>query len=73
MSASDLISYSRLYGWVLARAHAHSGDPVMISSYLGRSDTFERAIAAVAYADQTQRDYKALVTAVKTGRIQATK
>ncbi len=75
MSASDLIGYSKLCGWALARAHARSGDPVMISGYLGKSDMFEQAIAAfaVAYADQTECDYEALVAAVKTGRLEATK
>jgi len=36
---------------------------------------FEQAIAAfaVAYADQTECDYEALVAAVKTGRLEATK
>lgn len=73
LSASELIGYSALCGWALARAHARSGDPVTISGYLGKSDTFERAIAdfAVAYADQTDSDHKALVAAVKSGRIQA--
>ena len=39
----------------------------------GRGDCFDRAIAdfAVRYADQTERDYAALVKAVKAGRIVA--
>ncbi len=42
-------------GWTLARAHARSGDRVAIAAYLGRSDTFDQAIAdfLAAYADQT--------------------
>jgi len=41
----------------------------MISGYLGKNDTFEQAISAFAfgYADQTERDYEALVAVVKTG------
>lgn len=72
LSASELIGYSGLCGWALARAHARSGDPVMISGYMGKSDSFDRAIAnfAVAYADQTAQDHLALVAAVKSGRIQ---
>jgi uncharacterized protein (DUF2252 family) len=60
-------------GWVLARAHARSGDPAMISGYLGTKDTFEDAIAkfALAYADQTERDHKTLVAAVRSGKIEA--
>ncbi|MBR8836114.1 MAG: DUF2252 domain-containing protein [Stigonema ocellatum SAG 48.90 = DSM 106950] len=73
LSSSEFIHYSALCGWALARAHARSGDPVTISGYLGKSDTFEEAIAhfAVAYASQTEHDYKALVAAVKSGRIKA--
>lgn len=73
LSTSELIGYSALCGWALARSHARSGDPAMISGYLGKSDAFECAIAdfAVAYADQTERDYEALVAAVKSGRLKA--
>jgi uncharacterized protein (DUF2252 family) len=65
--------YGALCGWTLARAHARSGDRIAIASYLGGSDVFDRAIArfAVAYADQNEHDYQALVDAVKSGRITA--
>jgi uncharacterized protein DUF2252 len=45
----------------------------MISGYLGSSDEVAQAIAlfAEAYADQTERDHAALLTAIKQGRIQA--
>ena len=51
--------YAKVCGTELARAHARSGDAVAIASYLGSSDTFDRAIAAFAesYADQNERDY----------------
>jgi hypothetical protein len=54
-------------------AHARSGDPVMIAGYLGASERFDKAIVKFAslYADQNERDYQALVQAVKDGRIQA--
>ena len=41
-------------------------------SYLGKNDVFDRSIAefAVAYADQNERDYDALVQAASDGRIQ---
>jgi len=65
--------YGALCGWTLARAHARSGDRIAIAAYLGGSDVFDRAIAdfAVAYADQTERDYQSLVDAVGSGRITA--
>jgi uncharacterized protein (DUF2252 family) len=62
------IEYCRFCGWALARAHARSGDPAQISGYLGRSDVFDRSLAAFAetYADQTERDHAALVAAIQT-------
>ena len=73
MTASMLRSYAALCGWALARGHARSGDRVQIAAYLGRSDRFDRAIAAfaTAYADQTERDHAALVADVRSGRIAA--
>jgi uncharacterized protein (DUF2252 family) len=68
-----LALYASLCGWTLARAHARSGDRIAIAAYLGGSDVFDKAIAkfAFAYADQNERDYEALVDAVKSGRITA--
>jgi uncharacterized protein (DUF2252 family) len=65
--------YAGVCGWTLARAHARSGDRIAIASYLGKSDTFDRALAdfAVTYADQNERDYEALRAAVDDGRIAA--
>jgi hypothetical protein len=65
--------YAQVCGWALARAHARSGDPIAIASYLGRSDSFDRAMAtfAEAYADQNERDYAELKAAVDSGRLAA--
>jgi uncharacterized protein (DUF2252 family) len=65
--------YGELCGWTLARAHARSGDRIAIAAYLGGSDVFDRAITqfAAAYADQNERDHKALVDAVTSGRLTA--
>jgi hypothetical protein len=66
-------SYAKSCGWALARAHARSGEPAQISAYLGASDRIDVAIAdfAETYADQTDRDYKALKRAVREGRVVA--
>jgi uncharacterized protein (DUF2252 family) len=66
--------YGQMCGWTLARAHARSGDRIAIASYLGSSDAFDRAIVSFseAYADQNDRDYAALQTAVKANKIKAT-
>ena len=57
--------------WTLARAHARSGEPAVITGYLGESDTFDKAIAAfsAAYADQAERDHAALKKAARNGRL----
>jgi uncharacterized protein (DUF2252 family) len=72
-SASDFVLYGSICGWALARAHARAGDPVEIAAYLGTSDGFDKAIAsfAEAYANQTERDYQSLLSAIKQGRIVA--
>ena len=44
-----------------------------IAAYLGKGDATDRALArfAQAYADQNERDYKALRAAVARGRVTA--
>jgi uncharacterized protein (DUF2252 family) len=70
---SRAIEVAKALGWVLARAHARSGDAALMGGYLGSKDVFEKAIAdfAVAYADQTERDHKLLIKAVRAGRVEA--
>jgi len=67
------ILYSRICGATLARAHARWGDRIAIASYLGKGDTFDRAIAdfSAAYADQNERDYAAFKAAIDSGRLTA--
>jgi len=69
--AEVLSLYAKACGKVLARAHAKTGNQFTISGYLGSSDQFDEAVAqfAVAYADQTERDYAALKAAAKNGKI----
>jgi uncharacterized protein (DUF2252 family) len=73
MSPSQWIEYAEMCGWALARGHAKSSDPALISGYLGRSDSFDHAVAsfAASYADQTERDHAAMVQAVQAGRLVA--
>jgi hypothetical protein len=44
-----------------------------MAAYLGKSDSFDRALAsfAEAYADQNERDYTTLRAAVDNGRLRA--
>ena len=73
MSPGAMTAYADICGWSLARAHARSGDRVAIAAYLGKGEVFDEAIAqfARAYADVNERDYEALVRAVRVGRIKA--
>ena len=67
-----LFDYARLCGWTLARAHARSGDPATIAGYMGKSDVFDKALAAFGktYADQTEQDHAAFKNAIREGRIE---
>ncbi|GAA3220506.1 DUF2252 domain-containing protein [Actinocorallia longicatena] len=73
MAPATMRAFGRYCGASLARAHARSGDPIGIAAYLGRGDSFDRALVGFAedYADQNERDHQALVNAVHTGRIPA--
>ena len=67
----NMPQYTSLCAWALAQAHAKSGDAAMIAGYAGNSDELDEAMCrfGVAYADQTEKDYKALASAAKKGRI----
>ena len=71
MTPRDLRRYAATCGEVLARAHARTGDAVVLSAYLGKSAPFDEAIGgfATAYAKQTVRDHEALLNAIKSGRL----
>ena len=73
MKPTNLKMYAGLCGRVLARAHARSGDPLVLTGYMGKSTAFEDALAdfGVAYADQNERDHAALIGAIRSGRIKA--
>ena len=73
MDSSGLEAYGKVCGWTLARAHGRSGDRIAIAAYLGGGDAFDRAMSSFAetYADQNERDYRALQEAVASGRVAA--
>jgi Uncharacterized protein conserved in bacteria (DUF2252) len=73
MAPITLNYYAQICGWTLARAHARSGDPVAMASYLGGDDAFDRSIAGFCerYADQNEQDYQEFVKAVRSGRLEA--
>jgi len=67
LKAAGLQEYATVCGEMLARGHARSGDSSMVAGYLGTSTRFDDAVAAfaMAYADQTELDWKALVKSLK--------
>jgi uncharacterized protein (DUF2252 family) len=73
LAETSLTHHATLCGVTLARAHARSGDPAAIAGYMGSGGAFDAAIAAfaVAYAEQSQEDWKLLRQAIKSGQIDA--
>jgi uncharacterized protein (DUF2252 family) len=73
LTEGGFTEYCKFCGWALARAHARSGDPALISGYLGQKDVFDQAITTFAeiYADQNERDHAALVAYVQANQASA--
>lgn len=61
--ATGLEHYADMCGELLARGHARSAEPALLSGYIGKGIRFSEAVLAfaVAYADQTERDWQQLV------------
>ncbi len=70
--APVLVEFGVACGNTLARAHARSGDPVAIDAYMGKADTFTKAMRQFAsrYADQNERDHDALLAAIRRGKVE---
>lgn len=71
MKTENMTDYAKACGWALARAHARSGDPSILSGYIGNNNEFANAISkfSMLYAHQNELDYNKLVEAVKDGRL----
>ncbi|WP_264552754.1 DUF2252 domain-containing protein [Flavobacterium sp. N2038] len=71
MKAENMADYAKACGWALARAHARSGDPSLLSGYIGNNNEFANAISkfSILYAHQNELDYNKMVEAVKEGRL----
>lgn len=72
MDETALANYVGICAEALARAHARSGSATAISGYLGKNNTFDKAIGsfAAAYADQNRKDFDAFAEAGKEGRME---
>jgi uncharacterized protein (DUF2252 family) len=63
LKGPGLLEYAEMCGELLARGHSRSGDPCMLAGYIGSGARFAEAIMkfAEAYADQTDKDWQALL------------
>ncbi|MGA3162136.1 MAG: DUF2252 domain-containing protein [Terracidiphilus sp.] len=70
LEGSGLEAYGEVCGELLARGHARSGDPQILSGYIGSGDGFAEALAkfGAAYADQTEKDWQELKRSGKAGK-----
>ncbi len=71
--AKAMERYAEFCGLALARAHANTGSAASIAGYLGAGSKGDDAFArfGVAYADQSERDHRALVEAIESDRVPA--
>jgi hypothetical protein len=71
--APRLPEFATACGGALARAHARTGDPMAIASYIGKGPRFTAAIGEFArrYADQNDRDHAQLVNAIASGKVES--
>ncbi len=75
LEGNGLLQYAEVCGEILAKGHARSGDPCMLSGYLGTADRFDKALVnfAVDYADQDTRDFEAWLKAIREGSVKTLK
>ncbi len=73
LGEAGLTEYVRACGGALALAHARTGDRVAISDYLGKNDSFDRAVAefGLRYEKQNRKDFEAFTAAIEAGDIEA--
>jgi uncharacterized protein (DUF2252 family) len=71
--APRLAEFATACGETLARAHARTGDPMAIGSYIGKGPNFTAAISRFAhqYADQNEKDHAQLASAIAAGTVQS--
>jgi uncharacterized protein (DUF2252 family) len=71
--APRLVEFATACGETLARAHARSGDPEAIGSYIGKGPKFAAELGRFArqYADQNERDHAQLVRAIADGSVES--
>jgi uncharacterized protein (DUF2252 family) len=73
IAPEPFVRYCGLCGWVLARAHARTGDAAAICGYLGSGSAFDEAIVSFAldYSAVAEADHARLVDAIARGEVDA--
>ena len=71
IDAASLVDYSTVCGLLLAKGHTGTSSASMIAGYVGGSDKADRRLCRFArhYADQTERDHAALLSAADRGHL----
>jgi uncharacterized protein (DUF2252 family) len=66
-----LIEFAAACGETLALAHARTGDPLVIHSYIGKGASFDTSMGVFArlYADQNDHDHAQLVEGIARGTV----
>jgi Uncharacterized protein conserved in bacteria (DUF2252) len=67
--AQRLIEAADVAGWTMARTHAISGDAVLISGYLGKSEAFDSALATSHEFTRIKQSKIIKRSAVKSGKL----
>jgi uncharacterized protein (DUF2252 family) len=73
MDCDTFTRYARSCGWALSRAHARTGDPAILSGYMGKEEQFEEVISTFAtmYANQNEKDFELMRAVAKDAALQA--
>lgn len=71
ISLASLCVVADACGWTLAHAHARTGDRFALAAYLGKGDSFDKAMVsfARAYAKQNEADYQRFMAARAAGEL----
>ncbi|HEX7602253.1 MAG TPA: DUF2252 family protein, partial [Polyangiaceae bacterium] len=75
LRGAALVDYALVCGEIFAKGHARTGDAAVLAGYAGDSPKLDRAIGefAIAYADQSTRDYEEFRKAIAAGKLKAQK
>ena len=70
LEGKGLLQYAEVCGELLAKGHARSGDPCMLSGYLGTTDRFDKALVNFrgGLCRPDTRDFEQWLKAIREGK-----